>query len=156
MSMPWKIQPKTHTIESDGIEFEILDYGSLLVCELDYLKSMPKELTGNELARQFVAFCLRTRYRDGVPSDATDEQILEGMPVHLLAKVINFMVYGPGGPQVAEVITKAKKPRPLTMANSSGNSSSTTQSTPTLRPKPTRTVPSASSIQPSKSTKLSA
>lgn len=134
--MPWKIEPKLHTIESEGVTFQVLDYGSLLVGELDFLKSMAADMDDGTRVKQFVSFCLRSRYRDSLPDGATDEQLLEGMPVHLLVKVFNFLVYGPDGPQVAEVTVKAKKPVALTMENSSGSSSSTTLATPTLLPKP--------------------
>lgn len=79
-SLPWKIEPKKRKIEADGIEFEIPDYGSLLVGELDYMKSMPKGLADHQFARQFVAFCLRFRYKEQIPQDVTDEDLLAEMP----------------------------------------------------------------------------
>ncbi len=152
--LPWKIEPKEHVIESNGIEFKILDYGSLLIGELDYLKSMPKDLAGNELARSFVAFCLRFRYQ--VDQAITDEQLLEGMPVDLLAKVFNFLVYGNEDVGVAEVVTKRKKSKKRTTEKRFGSSKNITQGTTTLLPKPIAAAPSESSQPQSESMKVSA
>ncbi|MFG6095069.1 hypothetical protein SPB21_07455 [Leptothoe sp. ISB3NOV94-8A] len=154
--LPWKIEPKKRKIEADGIEFEIPDYGSLLVGELDYMKAMPKDLADHQFARQFVAFCLRFRHKDQIPQDITDEDLLAEMPVGLIAKLFNFLVYGDENKSIAEVKVKAKKPRKQTPDNSTGNSNSTTQGIPTLLPKPTRGVQSGLSMPPSATMKKTA
>ncbi|EKU99763.1 hypothetical protein Lepto7375DRAFT_1833 [Leptolyngbya sp. PCC 7375] len=155
--LPWKIEPKKRKIEADGIEFEIPDYGSLLVGELDYMKAMPKGLADHQFARQFVAFCLRFRYKGQIPQDITDEDLLAEMPVGLIAKLFNFLVYGDENKSIAEVKVKGKKPAgKQTPGNSTGNSSSTTQGIPTLLPKPTRGALSGSSMPPSVTMKRTA
>lgn len=153
--LPWKIQSKDKVIEANGVEFTIKDYGCLLVGELDFLKSLPADLGGNDLIRTFTSYCLRLRYDIG--DDVSDEQLLQDIPIDLLAKLFNFLVYGDENKGAAEVVVSPKKPLSRTGANSSGNSSSITQEANTsLLPRPTRNAPSASSVQPSRSMKMSA
>lgn len=127
-SLPWKIEPKKRVIESNGVSLEILDYGSLLVKELLFMKKLPDEMLGNERVQTFVAFCLRFRY--GLSEDMTDEEVIGGMPIDLLAKIFSFLVYGDENQVSVEVKSASKKlPEKQTGAESTGNSSSTTQIT---------------------------
>ena len=132
MLLPWKIESKKRIIEADGIKIELLDYGSLLIGEMDFLRALStdKSLSDQQFAKQFVAYCLRFRYE--IAEEITDEEILEGMPVVLLTKVFNFLVYGDENKKLAEVKPATKKPKALIQEDSTGDCSSTIQDTSTL------------------------
>lgn len=156
-NLPWEIKPQLHTVTdaSGAASIEVPDYGSLLVCEVQFLSALPDELADDALTNTFVPYCLRKRF--DLADEVSDEEILEKMPIGLRTALFLFFIYGKEGRPKEATPTKAKKPRSRsTGPTPSGDSKSTIQAIPTSPVMPTETPQSGSSALLLGPTKMSA